>query len=216
MRIPKKEYWKERGFETREEWLKWRMNKYREKTSKKCIYCSSNCWGNRVYCSNKCTVLDSFEKKENGCWEWIKGKNPAGYGVFKNLDDRTQNRGNKMRNILAHRSSYNIFKGEIPEGKFVCHTCDNRSCCNPDHLWIGDAKQNARDALRKNRLHVKNLTYRSKKGCPSINAKLTEDDVKQIKKRINNNDRIIEISEDYNVGFACIYNIKNGKTWSNI
>jgi hypothetical protein len=212
MRKPKRDYWTERGFASREEWCKSRMQKYREKTSKPCLNCGESCWGNRVYCSNKCTVLDSIEKKDNGCWEWVKYKNPAGYGYFKNLDDRTQNIGNRMRGILAHRVSYEIHKGEIPEGKFVCHRCDNRACCNPDHLWLGSPKDNARDALRKGRLAVENLTYRPPKG-KSINAKLSREQVIEIKKRIEKNDRIIEIAEDYNVNPQCIYFIKNGKTW---
>ena len=216
MRKPKRDYWTERGFKSREEWLKWRTEQYRLKTAKPCLHCGQSCWGNRKLCSNKCMVLNSFEKKENGCWEWIKFKNPMGYGMFKNLDNRTQKLCNKQGNVLAHRESYKMFKGEIPDGMQVCHRCDNPSCCNPEHLWLGTPKQNSRDALKKNRLAIKNLTFRVKKGSASINAKLTETEVKDIKNRIEKGERIIEIAEFYNVGFACIYNIKNGKTWINV
>jgi hypothetical protein len=215
MRKPKRDYWTERGFSSREEWLNWRNHQYRMKTSKLCLRCGESCWGNRVYCSNKCTILDSVEKNEKGCWEWKKFKNPSGYGIFTNLDDRSQNPGNKMRNVLAHRASYIMHKGEIPEGKFVCHTCDNRGCVNPDHLFIGTPKDNARDALRKGRLAVENLTYRPPKG-KSFNAKLTIYDVKEIKRRISENHRVIEIAEDYFVAPQCIYYIKHGKTWREV
>ncbi len=212
MRIPKRDYWIERGFSSRKEWLNSRMENYRNKTSKPCIYCFESCWGNRIYCSNKCTVLDSIEKKDNACWEWTKGKNPAGYGVFKNLDDRSQKPGNKMRLILAHRASYILHKGEIPEGKLVCHSCDNRSCCNPDHLWLGSPKDNARDALKKGRLNTQGLTYQLKKGCKSPSSKL-EPHILEIRQRILNNERIAEIAESYHVTPQAIYSIKHGKTW---
>jgi hypothetical protein len=215
MRKPKRDYWTERGFNSRQEWLNSRMEQYRKKTSKPCLHCAESCWGNRVYCSNKCTVLDGIEKTKSGCWEWIKSKNPAGYGIFKNLDDRTQKPGNKMRGMLAHRASYILHKGKIPDGKFVCHSCDNRACCNPDHLFLGSAKDNARDALRKGKLAVHNLTYRPPKG-KSFNAKLTISDVEEIKRRISENHRVVEIAEDYFVTPQCIYSIKHGKTWREV
>jgi len=48
--------------------------------------------------------------------------------------------------------SYRIFKGDIPKGLYVCHACDNPRCINPDHLWVGTAKENMQDAKRKGRL----------------------------------------------------------------
>jgi len=216
MRMPKRDYWLERGFKSREEWLKSRMQQYRIKTSKPCLNCSESCWGNRMFCSNKCNILGNIKINKDGCWEWQKGKNQNGYGLAKDLDDRTQKKGNKQKTIATHRLSFIIFKGEIPEGLLVCHTCDNRSCCNPDHLWLGNHKSNARDALKKGRLAVENLNYRAKKGSPSNNAKLKDHEIIEIRKRIEKGDRIIEIAESYNVGYACIYNIKNGRTWTGI
>lgn len=212
MRIPKRDYWTERGFSSRQEWLDVRTQKYREATSKKCLHCESLCWGNRVCCSNKCMVLDSIKICETGCWEWTKGKNPSGYGIFKNLDDRTQRPGNKMRSLLAHRASYIMHKGEIPADKFVCHSCDNRACVNPDHLWLGSHKDNARDALGKGRLYLKGLTYQLKKGGKSPAAKL-ERYLDEIRNRIASGERIAEIAESYEVTPQAIYSIKHGKTW---
>jgi hypothetical protein len=215
MRTPKQDYWTRAGFPSRQDWLNSRMEKYREKTAKPCLKCGVLCWGNRIYCSNRCTILANIEKKDSGCWEWKGSKNWSGYGIFKNLDDRTQNPGNRMRNLLAHRASYILHKGEISEGKFVCHTCDNRACINPKHLFLGTPKQNARDALKKGRLYLDGLTYQLKPGCKSPASKL-EKHIPEIRKRIESGERIAEIAESYEVTPQAIYSIKKRKTWGSV
>lgn len=73
---------------------------------------------------------------ETGCWEWSRRKNPVtGYGQTCEGD----------RVLGAHRVAWTIANGAIPDGLWVLHTCDNRPCCNPDHLYLGDALQNADD-----------------------------------------------------------------------
>lgn len=209
--MPKKDYWTERGFSSREQWLEFRNLKYRSKNSKECQFCSKLCWGNRVHCSNKCKILSSIEKKENGCWQWVKCKSTHGYGIFKNLERVTKGK----KNVLAHRASFIIFKGEIPKGKFICHSCDSPACCNPDHLWIGSCKENVRDALKKNRLYLQGLTFRLPKGGKSPASKL-EPYLQEIRERICRKERIAEIAEFYNVTPQAIYSIKNGLTWKDI
>lgn len=76
------------------------------------------------------------------CWEWTASTNNIGYGMFRWETGI-------MR--TAHRVSYELFKGMIPKGKIVCHTCDNPKCVNPDHLWIGTNKDNYEDMKRKGR-----------------------------------------------------------------
>ena len=77
-----------------------------------------------------------------GCWPWRAGRFKNGYGAFA----YTGHRPGK-----AHRFSYLLHHGEIPEGALVMHTCDNRICVNPSHLKLGTAGDNARDSVTKGR-----------------------------------------------------------------
>ena len=78
--------------------------------------------------------------KSNSCWIWSASKDKKGYGNFRNI---------KMER--AHRFSYETYKGPIPEDMYVCHSCDVPSCVNPDHLWLGTAKDNSQDRDKKGR-----------------------------------------------------------------
>lgn len=86
-------------------------------------------------------IFDTVEKKESGCWEWIGYINPSGYGQA--YDHR------KDKSCRAHRLSYELFKGEIPPGLLICHSCDNKKCVNPDHLSIGTPAKNTRDMVER-------------------------------------------------------------------
>ena len=82
---------------------------------------------------------------KDGCWEWLGSKTTDGYGTAC-----LQYKGFKEK--LAHRLSYRLFYGDIPAGMYVCHTCDNPSCVNPNHLFLGKPIANRLDAQGKKRL----------------------------------------------------------------
>jgi hypothetical protein len=83
-------------------------------------------------------------KVEIGCWEWTASLNTSGYGQFNATSGQPP--------IRAHRYSWVLHFGSIPDGFFVCHHCDNPRCVRPDHLFLGTAEHNNRDARRKGRI----------------------------------------------------------------
>ena len=86
------------------------------------------------------------------CWWWTASIHSSGYGQISSKDGPR----------LAHRLSYELHKGEIPKGMFVCHTCDERLCVNPDHLWLGNNQDNVDDMCAKDRVRHGEHHYASK------------------------------------------------------
>ena len=82
----------------------------------------------------------------SGCLEWQRGKDKNGYGQC-----HAAVVAKKHKVSRAHQLAYVSVYGEIPPGMFVCHTCDNPSCCNVDHLFLGTPKDNVHDMLNKGR-----------------------------------------------------------------
>lgn len=76
------------------------------------------------------------------CWEWTASRFRGGYGRFTRAGEH----------VMAHRFSYELRNGYIDPNLMVLHKCDNKGCVNPDHLYQGDAAQNAKDALQRGRI----------------------------------------------------------------
>lgn len=94
----------------------------------------------------------------NKCWIWRLQKNAHGYGVMWHRNKRN----------YAHRISYTVFHGLIPEGMKICHSCDNPQCVNPAHLFIGSQADNMHDCYTKGRMkHGQADINREKTHCPS-------------------------------------------------
>lgn len=105
--------------------------------------------------------------------------------------------------------SYTIEYGMIPEGKLVCHTCDNPSCVNPNHLFLGDNSDNIQDAIEKGR-------FDDRQGEENGRGVLSKKEVLGIVERLKNNESASNIAEDYSVTEAAISDIKIGKNWSHV
>ena len=80
-------------------------------------------------------------KDKDSCWEWIGSKEKGGYGIFYYHG----------ANKLAHRFSWEVLYGKIPKRMVICHKCDNPSCVNPNHLFLGTQEDNLRDMHYKGR-----------------------------------------------------------------
>lgn len=134
------------------------------------------------------------------CWEW-QGATAKGYGIIK-LDGR---------NIKAHRLMYFFFIRSLLPHEWVLHRCDNPLCCNPDHLFHGDAKDNAQDALKKGRL--KNYL---KKGEENRGAKLTDMKVLWARREHKKGRSVKQLASYLGVSLSTMYDVLLGKTWTHI
>ena len=125
-------------------------------------------------------IKKRFNKKytirDNGCWEWTNGA-PGSYQNFRV--------GSKV--MGAHRASYTIFHGEIPDGMMVCHTCDNPRCVNPEHLFLGASKDNTQDMMKKERdgFSVSKITGRRHDPATLKSFRLYPDDIEAIRAYAN-------------------------------
>ena len=132
------------------------------------------------------------------CWEWTKYKNDFGYGRM----------GNGSGLIYAHRASYETFVGPIPDKLYVLHRCDNPSCINPEHLFLGTYKDNNLDCQRKGRKAIL-------RGEASGAHKLTTEQVLRIRELCNTfSDR--RIARMFDVSYGLVWQIRHRRSWRHL
>jgi hypothetical protein len=139
--------------------------------------------------------------KPRECWEWQGSRNTDGYGIF------LQEKG--VKQVRAHRVAWEFHMGPIPEGMCILHNCDNRACCNPNHLFLGSKKLNMEDAKGKER-HA----HGEKHG----RSVLTDDEVIEIRAMYFNGRSLESIKSRMRlpVCLSTIERVAIGKRWSHL
>ena len=137
--------------------------------------------------------LSKVQICENGCHEWHGAMQANGYGRFNPFG----------KSMYAHRFVALMKYGKLSGSKDVCHTCDNRKCVNPDHLFIGTRKENMEDCVAKNR---------QAKG-EKLSKRFCEADILEIRRLAKNGLKIKQISEQFGASKTTIRHIVNNETW---
>lgn len=150
--------------------------------------------------------FDKICISETGCWNWIAAiRNPTGgYGCIKF----------RGKIVDAHRVSWIIHKGEIPEGLLVCHTCDNRKCVNPAHLFLGTQRDNMQDCLDKGRL-VTPEGFRFQDGFKPPNRTLKEEEIEKVKSAIfgRGGKTLKEVAKELGIKYQLVRDINSQRTY---
>lgn len=134
------------------------------------------------------------------CWEWqgtVHRAKGRGYGTLS-YDHKI---------YRAHRLSWEIHNGPIPNGLFVCHTCDRRDCVNISHLWLGTHEDNQNDKIKKGR---------TAKGQDAARSKLIESDVAEMKRLFRQGIARKDIAAVFAVPYYTLCDILNGRTWKHV
>lgn len=138
-------------------------------------------------------LMSFVEKTHDGCWNWQGAKDKDGYGFIRISG----------KNMKAHRTAFEIFN-EIAIGRanMVCHSCDNPSCINPEHLWIGDNKTNQIDAVKKKR---------------NGSQKLTESQVKAARRSYYAREKTqAQLCKELGISTGCMSSIITGRKWAHV
>lgn len=154
--------------------------------------------------TSKLSLAERFWEKvnkspdENGCWNWTAHTDHKGYGVLRV--------GEQM--VHSNRVAWLVTYGEIPNGMFVCHTCDNRKCCNPTHLFLGTNNDNMKDMAKKGRSTRGRVFH---KGETHPNAKLKDKQVMEIRRLYKTGKyTYLRLAHIYEVSFQHIGEIVKG------
>ena|SRR5258706_14366120 len=131
--------------------------------------------------------------KSGDCWLWTAYCDNLGYGKFK------------FSETLAHRASWVLHNGPIPEGIKVLHTCDRPACINPEHLFLGTDQINIMDRQAKER-----QARGENHGC----VLFTESEVREIRSLREQGLKVREIAEQFGASIGTVGNICSGHTWA--
>jgi len=172
---------------------------------KKCQYCAKSFQGRkeRRFCSLLCArhsrivepsvkFFDYVIKQDAGCWNWIGHVHHTGYGMY--------------RSNLAHRFSYTMQNGSIPDGLWVLHKCDNRKCVNPSHLFLGTPQDNIDDMMAKGRGN-------KARGEAVGNSRLSAVDIVAIRNDVRTQK---QIAGDYGISCSTVQAIKAKRIWAHV
>lgn len=189
-------------------------------TSWPCRYCGkifSFAHRPSVYCSRLCEKamkkgekrLDAFLSKidfvpdANGCFNWKACTIPTGYGKIYY----------KGKYCYAHQAAYDAFVAPVTNSLHVLHYCDNPSCCNPAHLWLGTHFDNMRDRDKKGRTYFR---AENLEGENNYTSKLTCDKVRQIRVLRDMGKKNCELAKLFNVTASCISSVVLRKSWKHV
>jgi hypothetical protein len=137
---------------------------------------------------------------QTGCWLWQLRLGTGGYGEMRDANGRTQK---------THRGAWRAVNGAIPAGLCICHRCDVRRCCNPDHLFVGTHQDNADDRGAKGRT-------KPPKGEGHGMSKLKDDDVRTIRALLGRGVKGAKLATLFKVSQATISHIKHGQKWAHV
>ena len=163
-------------------------------------------------------ALRRFEQRfaidvNTGCWNWTAGTNKRADGLRRGVFAMPR-RG--RRPAVAARCAWELYRGQIPAGAHVLHTCDNQLCVNPDHLYIGTHTHNMRDMIIRKRRNPERVqahcaAMASHPGETNGSAKLTWANIDVIRESNLPNKAL---AEQYDVHYSLIWQVRAGKIWT--
>ena len=146
------------------------------------------------------------------CWEWQRSKTPNGYGRLRYTIER-----NKYTNLYAHRYAWELVNGPIPDGMFILHKCDNPSCVNPSHLYLGTQSDNIRDRVIRGRNGHPPEDTPKRVGSQVSVARFKEEEIPVIRDLYASGKISIRgLARKYDVSPSVIHSIIHRVTWKHI